>query len=634
MYPDDSSPLSSVAFKRATDQAPSGYTPGNVSCPSVTAFIRSAAELSPNETAWLSVRRPNTFDAMRQLLGRVLTDFDVESYFDNHINHTEFLPNIGIAVSGGGYRAMLNGAGAIAAYDDRSTSATDSGHLGGLLQASTYFAGLSGGSWLVGTLYANNFTSVETILSENGSVWQLEDSILVGPSPKMLSTTNSTSYYPTLLRQVAGKDDAGFNTTITDYWGRALSYQMINASNGGPGYTFSSIADDPDFTNGSTPLPIIVTDARSPGQLLVNGNSSVYEVNPWELGTFDPTTYAFAPLRFIGTSFSSGQPVGDICVRGFDNAGFIMGTSSSLFNQAFLLINGSTNILTSAVSSTLEKVGVANQDIASYPNPFYHYNNGTNEMAYNPELTLVDGGEDGQNIPIVLLTQPARAVTVIFAIDSSADTVAEGYSGWPNGTSLVATYRRSTSEIANGTTFPEIPDTNTFVNLGLNNQPTFFGCADSTGPLLVYIPNAPYSYNSNVSTFDLSYNNTERNMIIRNGYNVATMGNGTLDESWPSCVGCAILARSWNLTGTAIPDICTQCFQRYCWNGTIDSTSTVYAPAMKLDVSTATSSAWRTSPSLFACIYTLVVLVFATSYIVVRIKAYFSVATGSKALRE
>ena len=74
-----------------------------------------------------------------------------------------------------------------------------------------------------------------------------------------------------------------------------------------------------------------------------------------------------------------------------------------------------------------------------------------------------------------------------------------------------------------------IPDVNTFVNLGLNSRPTFFGCNASNfsnpaspGPLLVYLPNSPFSAFSNVSTFALSFTNEQRNDIIQNGYNVAT----------------------------------------------------------------------------------------------------------------
>ncbi len=125
------------------------------------------------------------------------------------------------------------------------------------------------------------------------------------------------------------------------------------------------------------------------------------------------------------------------------------------------------------------------------------------------------------------LTLSDRQVDIIFAIDGSADTATL----WPNGTALVATHSRSVSGLStNNSAFPPVPDQNTFVNLGLNKRPTFFGCdiSNSSGPLIVYLPNAPYTYHSNVSTFDLEYSVDERNQIILNGYNVATMGNGTV----------------------------------------------------------------------------------------------------------
>lgn len=109
---------------------------------------------------------------MQTLLTRInITGFDVATYFSNYSSNTSVLPNIGIAASGGGYRAMMNGGGALAAFDDRSTGSTSSGQLGGLLQSATYLAGLSGASWLVGSIYANNFTSVQDIINGVTPVW-------------------------------------------------------------------------------------------------------------------------------------------------------------------------------------------------------------------------------------------------------------------------------------------------------------------------------------------------------------------------------------------------------------------------------------------------------------------------------
>ena len=94
---------------------------------------------------------------MRDLLGRInIAGFDAGAYITNNAQNVTALPNIAIAFSGGGYRAMLNGAGALQAFDSREADSTTPGHLGGLLQASTYVAGLSGGSWLVGSIFVSN----------------------------------------------------------------------------------------------------------------------------------------------------------------------------------------------------------------------------------------------------------------------------------------------------------------------------------------------------------------------------------------------------------------------------------------------------------------------------------------------
>ncbi|KAH7109405.1 lysophospholipase, partial [Dactylonectria estremocensis] len=134
-------------------------------------------------------------------------------------------------------------------------------------------------------------------------------------------------YYRELYQDVNNRSDAGYNTTTTDYWGRSLSYQLVNASDGGPSYTFSSIADDSDFANANTPMPLIVAVERPGGQLLVPSNSTVFEFNPWEMGSYDTRTAAFAPLKYIGSNFTNGTvPRNGHCIAGFDNAGFVMGT--------------------------------------------------------------------------------------------------------------------------------------------------------------------------------------------------------------------------------------------------------------------------------------------------------------------
>ncbi|KAH7142514.1 acyl transferase/acyl hydrolase/lysophospholipase [Fusarium sp. MPI-SDFR-AT-0072] len=492
---------------RGAPTAPDGYAPGQVSCPETQPAIRLATNLSTDEITWLEQRDKNTISALKNILKRLnIGNINTDSYLDGIVSDGDALPRIGIAISGGGYRAMMNGAGAIAAFDNRTTNSSSKGHLGGILQAATYLSGLSGGSWTVGSLYTQNFTSVESIISAKSgflsTLWQFDNSIIEA-------------------------------------------------------YTFSSIANDTAFADAQTPMPIIVAIERTTGQVQIATNSTIVEFNPWEMGSYDPALSAFAPLKYVGSSFNNGTlKRGSHCIAGVDNVGFVMGTSASLFNQAFLQIDKVDNVpdfLVRAINNTLADIGEENRDIANWPNPFYKYNTKNNSNANTTILTLVDD----------------RNVDVIFAVDGSADTQTR----WPNGTALAATYQRSKEGTSTqNNNFPKVPDPNTFVNLGLNKQPTLFGCDNSSGPLIVYLPNAPYTTQSNFTTFDLEYSDTERNEIIQNGYNVATMGNGTVDENWPACVGCAILARSFIRTKTALPSKCEDCFKRFCWNGTTNDT--------------------------------------------------------------
>ena len=134
----------------------------------------------------------------------------------------------------------------------------------------------------------------------------------------------------------------------------------------------------------------------------------------------------------------------------------------------------------------------------------------------------------------------------------------------------------------------------------MNNRPTFFGCngtnvteGKNVPPMIVYLPNSPYSFWSNTSTFGkLSFSIEERNSMIQNGYNMATQANATRDGalSWPTCVGCAILSRSLERNKRQVPDVCQQCFAQYCWNGTTVKNATQYNPSLYLTTAKKDSS--------------------------------------------
>jgi lysophospholipase len=155
--------------------------------------------LSAREENWKSSRREKTAWALGDFLVRAnITGFNVGQYIERLNSIQQELPKIGIAISGGGYRALMTGAGAVAAFDNRTTNSTAVGQLGGLLQASTYLSGLSGGSWLIGSLYMQGFSPVERFLngsnSTQGSLWQFENSILEGMRSRAIHVKKRSGY--------------------------------------------------------------------------------------------------------------------------------------------------------------------------------------------------------------------------------------------------------------------------------------------------------------------------------------------------------------------------------------------------------------------------------------------------------
>ncbi|KAG5418330.1 plb1 [Candida metapsilosis] len=563
------------------------YAPGKVKCPT-SDILRVADTISDQERDWLSGRDKVTSKKLVDFLKYAnMSDINPDDY--GNLNKSI---HIGLAFSGGGYRAMLNGAGQMSALDERTKgpNGEKAKGLNGLLQASTYVAGLSGGAWLVGSIMLNNFTSVQDIVDHKTDIWNLKHSIVNFGGINVVKTYK---YYKSISEDQDAKEKAGFELSLTDTWGRALSHQFLSTTDdAGAGMTFSSIQDWDIFKNHEMPFPILVSDARAPHTKIISINSTLVEFNPFEMGSYDASLFQFSNLKYLGTPLQDGK-VNGTCYSGFDNAGYVMGTSSSLFNQFILRINTTSlsSAIKSIVTSILKEVDKDEDDVAIYqPNPFYKTDIGkSSNIAGNDTFTLVDGGEDGQNVPLNPLIQPVRDVDVIFAFDNSADT-----HGWPNGSSLTKTYARQFTDTGNGTIFPHVPDVNTFINLNLTAKPTFFGCDaknlsslfqqrnlsftnDSApytvydSPLIVYTANRPFSYWSNTSTFKLKYKDDERNSIIRNGFEAASRHNLTLDPEWPACVGCAIIRRHQERNGEEQTEQCKKCFERYCWDGTLDS---------------------------------------------------------------
>lgn len=309
-------------------------------------------------------------------------------------------------------------------------------------------------------------------------------------------------------------------------------------------------------------------------------DSDVWEFNPYEFGSWSlsqgKTQGAFTPIEYLGSPVTGGQSNGT-CFKGFDQLSFALGASSNLFNTLGALGQPSTLFPAIANSSSLQG---PNNVVVSVPNSFQGFNAlSADPIASENDLILVDGGLNNQNVPFAPLVTPERNVDAIIAVDSSADTD----NHWPDGTALYTTYNVLKNEsVANNSTlrFPAVPSVNGFVNGGLNTRPVFFGCNDTAAPLVVYIPNYPYSANSNSSSFTFAYPENIVEANLASSGQAITL-NGTI-AAWPTCLACALTDRANGYTSANRSTACAACFNTFCWDGTDNATapSTPYAPAI------------------------------------------------------
>lgn len=243
--------------------APSNQTGGGIG------YIRNATsqEINSQEADYIQRHRSAKQSSWKSWLSSASPGPNLNSIsggVENYTNTISNIPRVGIAVSGGGYRAMMYGAGVIQGWDSRNSTANDRG-VGGILQRADYFSGLSGGSWLTGSLAINNWPTTQAL---NDEVYNLESNLVIPSDGKV-------SFYADLISDVKDKRDEGFPTAITDYWGRALSYHLLNQTmypNEGQATTWSDIVNVTNFQNAAYPFPVVIADQREPGEVLIYQN--------------------------------------------------------------------------------------------------------------------------------------------------------------------------------------------------------------------------------------------------------------------------------------------------------------------------------------------------------------------------
>ncbi|KAI0313887.1 phospholipase B [Amylostereum chailletii] len=588
---------------RASAQSPTDYAPSTgQQCPDVTTnpivrtFTPQSQTLHPQEVEYISSRKSNVLPNEWQTW---LGNGSAIGYNLSTFNGA--LPNVSIAISGGGYRASQYGAGVLSGLDARNASAAAAG-TGGLLQVASYLSGLSGGSWLTGSLYMNNWPNISDMVFGNGAElggWLLDLS-LPDPNGANILDSNNQKFYNSLTQSIDAKRATGIEVSITDLWARMLSYHFLNGTSRsnfydddvahGAGQFWSRISATAAYQQHAAPFPIIVTDSiqtnASDFTAVPSLQSVVYEVTPLEFGSWDPSLSAMANITYAGTHLTNGGPDnGTACVTGFDEAGYIIGTSSSLFNSILNegsdTLNGNDKGDAQVLLQLIQKVFasiIGTNDVANWPNPFQSISASTFQDSSSLYLSMVDGGENLENVPLGPMFVKARDMDFVVAVDGSFDTT----DTWPNGTSLLTTSERiSTILTTSHQAFPPIPNsTADFVSTGVNRRPTFFGCDPTQNPpewpLVLYLPNSPPINGSspvtNSPTLKLSYTLEHTQLFLDQAHNTTISGfvpnKNTPDPNWGKCLQCGAIDRARYKTSPVTPrsDFCTTCFQQYCYN--------------------------------------------------------------------
>ncbi|KAI3618723.1 phospholipase b [Moniliophthora roreri] len=585
----------------ALGQAVTDYAPKvNIPCPDLSTFkfVREWTpqnqSLNADEETYINTRQTQVLPAAwKDWLG----DASQLGYDFNTL--AQNLPKVGIAIPGGGLRAAQYGAAALSGLDARNDSAKAAG-TGGLLQVASYITGLSGGSWITSSLIFNNFPTLHDLVFGSNTAgtngWQLNVPFVTPDGTNLFSDFNQY-FFGSILWSVMAKAKTGIDTSLTDPWARMISYHFLNQttpanfftndSAHGAGQLWSSMPNVPAFANHQVPLPILVSDSRPVGSNYTTAlplEPTVYEITPFELASYDPDLSAGANITFAGTHLTNGKPAnGSACVTGFDQVGFMMGTSASLFNQildfAHNTLEGFSDSdgagLLYVLSRQLSQVRTRADDVANWPSPFNGIKNSTFRDSSATWLELLDGASNGENVPYAPLFVRARGLDVIVTLEGSADDP----NNWPNGSSPITTATRQQKLLQSShQEFPPIPmDPQVWIDTGIRARPTFFGCNPQNKndyPLVIYLPNAPPLDGSdpaaNSATFRLTYTIPHTRLIFeqvhKNTIGGFVPGTNDPDPDFGKCLQCAAIDRARLALSIQRSDICTRCFDRYCYD--------------------------------------------------------------------
>ncbi|KAL0096298.1 acyl transferase/acyl hydrolase/lysophospholipase [Phycomyces blakesleeanus] len=447
------------------------------------AIVREGSGLSKEEKKFIKVRK----ERQRQSFAKFMR-------VDPHEVELEDMPIVGIASSGGGYRAMAGCAGYLKGMRDT-----------GVLDCVMYMAGVSGSCWTMALYYSPlsggsleklsghlqthmhthlaNVSSFLTVLSasknnakllmqgvleryyqQNNTLNVVDvfgmligatlltkkkiDNTMASESSECqdhsIDTEGSSKKKEDILRGIVTEEDGTQRKPIL------LSKNAMKLS-----------CQDDVFGDGSQPMPIYCA-VRHDNAHTAEEEKDIYqwyEFTPFEMGCEEID--AWIPMWGFGRKFDQGKNLERLPEQSLD---IMMGVFGSAFAASLVQFYQEVrSFLPKRAIDASDEIVLRYQESmsnyhpispASFPNPFYNLPeygpieegctfSRPKSLIESKELCLMDAGMDN-NIPFYPLLRQGRDVDVILAVDLSADIQtahhfdrAEGYAkrrgvkGWP-----------------------------------------------------------------------------------------------------------------------------------------------------------------------------------------------------------
>lgn len=348
------------------------------------AKIRLGNELPEQEKAFLKARIPKTKAAMQKLTGY----------------HVEYVPNIAIVCSGGGYRAMLYCLGALMGAQKT-----------GILDATRYVVGLSGSTWAI----SGWLLSGQSLQAYHD--WLIND---LNRGLKSISSSDMSLIGDHLLAKYLYDQPLA----LVDIYGSLLANELfVRKEHLKQRQTLSSQAQA--VKDGNLPMPIYTAIAAEG----IKSEQNWYEFTPYEVGAH--WMNAYVPSWAFGRKFKNGISTNFAPEQNFGvlmaTFGLAIGiTIQRLVEELKLKDKASDDWLQNIINLILEKKGEFRFTTADYRNFVRDMQNVP--LSNQRLLKMVDAGI-GYNLPYPPISgeRPERKADIIIFVDASGDDFPEDF---------------------------------------------------------------------------------------------------------------------------------------------------------------------------------------------------------------